>query len=125
MKIRKCNKLVCNFYDKKEYVVHIRTLRQALNHGLILKKVHRLIQFNQEAWLKPYIETNTKLRTEAKNDFKKYLFKLMNNFVFGKTMENVKKHRDNKLVATDKRRDQLLSEPNYHITKCFSEDLLL
>ena len=125
MKIRKCNKLVCNFYDEKEYVVHIRTLRQALNHGLILKKVHRLIQFNQEAWLKPYIETNTKLRTEAKNDFKKYLFKLMNNFVFGKTMENVKKHRDNKLVATDKRRDQLLSEPNYHITKCFSEDLLL
>ena len=125
MKIRKCSKLVCNFYDKKEYVVHIRTLRQALNHGLILKKVHRLIQFNQEAWLKPYIETNTKLRTEAKNDFKKYLFKLMNNFVFGKTMENVKKHRDNKLVATDKRRDQLLSEPNYHITKCFSEDLLL
>ena len=124
MKIRKCNKLVCNFYDKKEYVVHIRTLRQALNHGLILKKVHRLIQFNQEAWLKPYIETNTKLRTEAKNDFKKYLFKLMNNFVFGKTMENVKKHRDNKLVATDKRRNQLLSEPNYHITKCFSEDLL-
>ena len=124
MKIRKCNKLVCNFYDKKEYVVHIRTLRQALNHGLILKKVHRLIQLNQEAWLKPYIETNTKLRTEAKNDFKKYLFKLMNNFVFGKTMENVKKHRDNKLVATDKRRNQLLSEPNYHITKCFSEDLL-
>ena len=124
MKIRKCNKHVCNFYDKKEYVVHIRTLRQALNHGLILKKVHRLIQFNQEAWLKPYIETNTKLRTEAKNDFKKYLFKVMNNFVFGKTMENVKKHRDNKLVATDKRRNQLLSEPNYHITKCFSEDLL-
>ena len=124
MKIRKCNKLVCNFYDKKEYVVHIRTLRQALNHGLILKKVHRLIQFKQEAWLKPYIETNTKLRTEAKNDFKKYLFKLMNNFVFGKTMENVKKHRDIKLVATDKRRNQLLSEPNYHITKCFSEDLL-
>ena len=124
MKIRKCNKHVCNFYDKKEYVVHIRTLRQALNHGLILKKVHRLIQFNQEAWLKRYIETNTKLRTEAKNDFKKYLFKLMNNFVFGKTMENVKKHRDIKLVATDKRRNQLLSEPNYHITKCFSEDLL-
>ena len=124
MKIRKCNKHVCNFYDKKEYVVHIRTLRQALNHGLILKKVHRLIQFKQEAWLKPYIETNTKLRTEAKNDFKKYLFKVMNNFVFGKTMENVKKHRDIKLVATDKRRNQLLSEPNYHITKCFSEDLL-
>ena len=63
MKIKKCNKLVCNLYDKKEYVVHIRALKQALNHGLILKKVHRVIQFNQEAWLKPYIEMNTKLRT--------------------------------------------------------------
>ena len=52
MKIKKCNKLVCNLYDKKEYVVHIRALKQALNHGLIFKKVHRVIQFNQEAWLK-------------------------------------------------------------------------
>ena len=62
-KFKKCNKVVCNLYDKKEYVVHIRALKQALNHGLILKKVHRVIQFNQEAWLKPYIEMNTKLRT--------------------------------------------------------------
>ena len=68
---------------KTEYVVHIRTLKQALNHGLILKKVHRVTQFNQEAWLKPYIEINTKLRTESKNDFEKDFFKLMNNAVFG------------------------------------------
>ena len=123
-KIKKCNKLVCNIYDKENYVVHIRALKQALNHGLILKKVHRVIQFNQEAWLKPYIDMNTKLRTEAKNDFEKDFFKLMNNAVFGKTMENVRKHRDIKLVTTDKRRNQLASEPNYHTTKYFSENLM-
>ena len=79
---------------KKNYVVHIRALKQALNHGLILKKVHRVIQFNQEAWLRPYIDMNTELRTKAKNDFQKDFFKLMNNAVFGKTMENLRKHRD-------------------------------
>ena len=87
MKIKKCNKLVCNLYDKKEYVVHIRALKQALNHGLILKKVHRVIQFNQEAWLKPYIEMNTKLRTEAGNDFEKDFFKLINNYFLGRQWE--------------------------------------
>ena len=66
---------------------------------------------------------NTKLRTEAKNDFEKDFFKLINDAVFGKTMENVRKHRDVKLVTTDERRNQLVSEPNYHITKYFSEDL--
>ena len=106
-------------YDKKEYVVHIRALKQALNHGLILKKVHRVIQFNQEAWLKPYIEMNTKLRTEATNDFEKYFFKLMNNSLFGKTMEHVRKHKDIKLVTTDKGRNQLVTEANYHATVIF------
>ena len=121
MKIEKCNKLVCNVLDKKNYIGHIRALKQALNHRLIFKKVSRVIQLDQEAWLKPYINMNTKLRTEAKNDFEKDFFKLMNNAVFGKTMENVWKHRDIKLVATNKRRNQLASEPNY---KYFSENLM-
>ena len=99
MKINKCSKLVCNLYDKNNYVVNIRSLKQVLNHGLILKKIHRKIQFNQKAWLKEYIDMNTELRKQAKNDFEIDFFKLMNNSVFGKTMENVKKHRDIKLVT--------------------------
>ena len=82
--------------------------------------MHRVIQFNQKAWLKPYINMNTKLRTESKNDFEIDFFQLMNNSVFGKAMGNVRKHRDIKLVTTDKRRNQLVSEPNYHKTKWFS-----
>ena len=74
--------------------MHIKSLKQALNHGLKLKKIQRIIEFNQEAWLKPYINMNTELRKVAKNDFKKDFFKLMNNSVLGKTMENIRKHRD-------------------------------
>ena len=110
-------KLVCNLFNKKEYVAHINTLKQALNHGLKLKKIHRVIEFNQEAWLKPYIDMNTELEKD--------LFKLMNNSVFGKTMENIRKHRDIKLITTNKKRSKLVSEPNYHTINLISEDLLI
>ena len=76
MKIEKCNMLLCNLYDKKDYVVCIRSLKQALNHELILKKVHRVIQFSQKAWLKSYTDINIELRKLAKNDFEKDFFKL-------------------------------------------------
>ena len=108
MEINKCKKLVCNLHNMKKYVVHINSLKQALNHGLKLKKIHRIIEFNQEAWLKPYIDMNTELRKLARNDFEKDLFKLMNNSVFGKTMENIRKHRNIKLVTTDKKRSKLV-----------------
>ena len=123
MKIDKTQKLVCNLRDKKKYVVHISILKQALNHGLKLKKVHRLIEFNQEAWLKKYIDINTELRKKASKDFEKDFFKLMNNAVFGKTMENVRKHRDINLVKTDHKRNKLVSEPNYQTMKLISENL--
>ena len=125
MKINKCSKLVCTLHDKGNYVIHIRALKQELNHGLVLKKVHSIIKFYQEAWLKPYIDMNTTLRTEAKNDFEKDFFKLMNNSVFGKTMENVRNHRDIKIVTTNKQRSKYASELNYHTTKRISKNLLI
>ena len=77
MKINKYNKLVCNLYDKNNFVIHIRALKQALNHRIKFKKVHRVTEFNQKAWLKEYIDMNTVLRKQAKNDFENYFFKLM------------------------------------------------
>ena len=84
MKIEKVEKLVANLHDKTEYVIHIRNLKHTLNHVLVLKKLHRIIKFNQNTWLKPYIDMNTDLRKKAKNNFEKGFFKLMNNAVFGK-----------------------------------------
>ena len=123
-KVEKFEKLIFSIEDKEKHVIHTRALKQALNNGLKLKKVHTVIKFNQKAWLKPYIDMNTKLRTNAKNEFEKNFFKLMNNSVFGKTMENVRNHRDIKLVTSDKRRKRLVSEPNYHSHKKFSEHLM-
>ena len=81
-------------------------------------------QFNQKAWLKPYIDTNTKLRQKAKTNFEKDFFKLMNNAVFGKTMENERKHRNIKLVIAERRRSYSESEPNFHTAKLFTENVL-
>ena len=89
MKIIEVEKLVPNLDDKKNYVVHIKALNQVLKHGLILEKVHRVIEFNQRAWLKPCVDFNTQLKTQTKNDFQKDFFKLMNNSAFGKTMETL------------------------------------
>ena len=94
MKINKVDNLICNLQNKRNDVVHIAALKQALDHGLIFKKVHRVSKFKQEAWLKPYNEMNADLRKKAKNESEKDFFKLMNNSVFGKTMENVRNHRD-------------------------------
>ena len=89
MKIEKVERLLANLRDITEYVIHIRNLKQALSHGLVLKNVHTVIEFNQNTWLKPYIDMNTDLRKKAKNDFEKDFSKLMNNAVFGKNMGTV------------------------------------
>ena len=125
MEVNKVNKLVANVYDKTNYVIHIYASKRALNHGLILKEVHAVISFNHAALLKPYIDMNTELRKNAQNDFEKDYFKLKNNSAFGKTMENIRKHRDIKLVNNDKKRKVLASEPNYHATKPISKDSLI
>ena len=92
IKIEKVEKLVANLHDKTEYVIHTRNWKQALNHGL--EKVHRVIKFDQNAWVKSYIDMNTDPRKNTRNDFEKDFWKLMNNAFFRKTMENVRKHRD-------------------------------
>ena len=81
-----------------------------------MKKVYRMIKFNQNAWLKPYMDINTDLRKKAKSDSEKDFRKLTNNAVYGETMETVRKHRDIKLVTRKRRRNYLVSEPNYHTT---------
>ena len=123
MEVNKCRKVIWNLYGKKNYVDHISSLKQALNHRLKLKKVYRVIKFNQRAWLKEYFDMNTEYRMNAKN-FEKDFFKLINNAVFGKTMGNVRKQKDIKLVTNDTKRNKLVSERNYHTIKWFSENLL-
>ena len=123
--VNNTKKLICNLQDKNDYVVHINVLKKALDHGLKLIKVHQVIEFDQEAWLKEYINFNTELRKKATNNFEKDFFKLMNNAVFGKTMENVRKHCDIKLVKTDKKRNKLVSEPNFHTVKLIDDNLAI
>ena len=103
-------------------MVHIKPLDQALKHGLKLKKVHRVIEFQQSKWMKAYIMLNTRLRIAAKNEFEKDIFKLMNNSVFGKTMENIRNHKDMKLVTTDKYQKYLMG-PNFKDGHPFSKHL--
>ena len=122
MKYEKVEKLITNLHDKTEYVIHRRNLKQALNHGLVLKKVNRRIQFNQIAWLKSYIDLNIKVKKNKKYSEKDF-FKLMNNGVFGKIMENVRKQRDVKLVTTERKRNYLVSEPIIKLIKIFSHKI--
>ena len=105
----KNSNLGANLGNKTEYVIHIKILKQASTHSLVLKKVNRGIKLNQNAWLKPYIDMNTNLTKKANNDFKKDFFKLMNNVVFEKNMENVTRNRDIKLVTPERRRNYLVS----------------
>ena len=117
-------KLVPNLRDKKNYVIHIQALNQALQHGLRLDRIHQAIEFNQSPWLKTYIDFNTQLRTAANNDFEKDFFKLMNNSVFGKTMENIRKHRNIKLVTTEEKYLHTVMKPNFKYGVLFGENLM-
>ena len=117
-------KLIPNLRDKKKYVIHYKNLMQCLNQGMKLKKIHRGIKFIESAWLKPYIDKNTYLRTKAKNNFEKDFFKLMNNAVFGKTMENIRNRVNVKLVNTEEKFKKLVAKPNFISRKIFSENLV-
>ena len=99
-------------------------LNQALQHGLRLNRIHRAIEFDQSPWLKTYIDFNTQLRTAATNDFEKDFFKLMNNSVFGKTMDNITKHRNMKLVMTEEKYLHTVMKPNFKSGVLFGENLM-
>ena len=122
-------KLILNLNDKQNYVIHYTNLQQCLNHGLKLKKIRRVIKFTQSDWLKPYVDLNTRLRTLTNIEFEKSLFKLFVNSIFGKTIENVEKHRNVHIVSKwkekGKRRDacSFISQPNFHSLVVFSENL--
>ena len=117
-------KLVPNLRDRKNYVIHIQALNQALQHGLRLDRIHRAIEFNQSPWLKTYIDLNTQLRTAATNDFEKGFFKLMKNSVFGKMMENIRKHRNIKLVTTEEKYLHTVMCPKFKSGVLFGENLM-
>ena len=124
MKINGVTKLVPNMLDKNNYVVHYKTLRQALDHGLKLININRILEFDQTDWLKGYIDLNTNLRTKATSNFEKNFYKLMNNAVFGKTMENIRNHKNFKLVTTERKYSKYVSKPNFKSAIRFTEDLV-
>ena len=117
-------KLIPNLRHKNNYVVHYKTLMQYLNLGMELKKIHRGIKFIECDFLKPYIDKNTNLRIQAKNNFEKDFFKLMNNSVFGKTMENIRNRVNVKLVDAGEQFKKLAAKPNYESRKIFNENLV-
>ena len=124
IEINGVEKLVSNLRDKKNYVIHIQALNQVLQHGLRLDRIHRAIEFDQSPWLKTYIDFNTQLRATATNDFEMDFFKLMNNSVFGKTMENIRKHRNIKLVTTEEKYLHMVMKPNFKSGVLFGENLM-
>ena len=123
MKIGRVEKLVPNLKDKKRYVVHIKALHQALKNGLKFKMVHRVIEFQQSKWIKAYIVLNTRLRKETRNEFEKDFFKLMNSSVFEKTMENIRNHKDMKLVTSHKKYLKYVMKPSFKDGYPFSKHL--
>ena len=119
-------KLVPNLYDKEKYVLHYRNLQLYVSLGMRVKKIHKVLRFNQSPWMEPYIRMNTECRKQAKSVFEKDLYKLMNNSVFGKTMENVRKHVDVQLVRGNEeaRLRKLIAKPSYYDRKIFDEELV-
>ena len=124
IKINKVKKLIPNLGDKEKYVLHYENLKQYESLGLKIKEIHSGIEFEESRWLEKYIALNTGLRTVAANEFEKDFFKLMNNSVFGKTMENITNRVNIKLVNDEKQAEKLAAKPNFDHCNIFCEDLI-
>ena len=123
----KQTKLLATLDDKERYAIHYPYLKQCIRHGLRVTRIHRVLRFDQSHWLRDYIQLNTGLRTRATSEFQKTLFKLMNNAVYGKTMENVRNRVDVRLVTRWDGRygaEALIAKPNFHSRTIFSEQLV-
>ena len=123
-KIDKVDKLISCFHSKKKYVLHYKILKQYIEIGLILEKVHRGIKFYQSPWMASYIKKNNKLRKDAKNAFEESFFKMMNNSVYGKIIENVRKRQNVILVDDRKKALKISSKPNFDRATIFDENLV-
>ena len=124
IKVNGVEKLICHFKPRLNYIVHYKNLKQYLSMGIKLKSVHRAISFEQSPWMEPYIRKNTELRKTAANSFEKDFFKLMNNSVFGKTIENIRKRQNIKLVDHRKIALRLSSKPNFERATIFDKNLI-
>ena len=124
LEINGVEKLIPNFHRKTKYVVHHEVLKTYVKHGIKISKIHRGISFHESPWMKPYIDFNTKLRMQSKNKFESDFFKLMNNCVFGKTIENIRNRIDIKLVTSQKQAEKYICKPNYTGRTTFSDNLV-
>ena len=120
----KCCKLISSFCKKEKYIIHEQNLKQAVEAGLKIVKIHRVLKFNQKPWMREYIMFNTEKRTNSHNDFEKNFFKLMNNAVFGKTMENLRKRQNIILMTNENKLNKYITKPGFLNSKIFNENLV-